>query len=165
MSNEYRPAVNMELFKKFDQVGKKASSEYFKSVGYQTEDNEDRYGIDQLLFKAGKLVAYVECAVKGSWGFDFAPEYFEIPFKKIEVYGKLTKEISVYFTICNKYGSTIFIMDFEKLYNVGSKQLLNRGRGDNEPFWVVPTRFFDSHETNMCLTQGGKCVQLQMEIV
>lgn len=74
-----------KLHEKFDSAGKQAVKKFLTSLkkGYEVKENENKYGVDLVVYKNGKKVAYAEVEVRPAWkGAKFPYEDLNIPFRK-----------------------------------------------------------------------------------
>lgn len=92
-----------KLHEKFDNAGKQAVKKFLTSLkkGYEVKENEDKYGVDLVVYKDGEKVAYAEVEVRPAWkGAKFPYEDLNIPFRKKKL---LCNELkTMFFSINNE---------------------------------------------------------------
>lgn len=77
-----RKRFDRELFEKYDQLARQATTQYLKGQSYAVEEHPDRYAQD-LVVTHGDTQFYAECEVKIVWeGGDFPYPDVQLPQRK-----------------------------------------------------------------------------------
>lgn len=76
-----------KLHAEFDSSGKNAVMKFLLSKGYEAKENQNRYGVDLVIFKDGSKFAYAEVEVRPAWkGAKFPFEDLNIPYRKKKLF-------------------------------------------------------------------------------
>lgn len=156
--DNYRPPVNKGIVEERDYIGKQAAIAFFKRRNIILHENKDIYGID--LFGNGIQVECI-CMFDNSWFNIQRERKMWVPYKKMVAFD--TNGIKTYFTVCNRFATEIFIVDFDVLKKNTTKQFLDKGRGKNEPFGISSLDIWKKYNTYIIIKKENDNVQLQME--
>jgi len=131
-----KKSFSQDLHDQYDSYGKRAVKKYFMSrYGIYLLENEDRYAVDMIAYRAGKRLGYVEIEVRESWGTDSFPfDSLHIPERK----GKLLcNDLKTVLVSVNKNGSRAFICKADVILNSPIKERRNKYVESGERFYLV----------------------------
>ena len=73
---------SQDLHDEYDERGRNAAKQLFKRWGIELRDNPDKYGVDLIAYKDGKMYGCVEVEVRDAWKGNFAYDTLNIPYRK-----------------------------------------------------------------------------------
>lgn len=131
-----RKRFDKKLFDKTDKPAKEAIKRLFKGFkGWSVKDNENRYGVDLLVFKDGVHVCNIETEMKLVWkGDDFPYDSLHIPERK-KRYKDL--EVPTLFVVFNSDCSNFLVIFGYDLYNAKLVEVPNKYVFRGEKFYNV----------------------------
>lgn len=125
-----------KLYKENDQKAKKAGIKFWKSQGYNINENTDRYGPDLIAEKNGKK-HYVEVEIKYNWNKEeFQYDDLQIPERKSK-FAKL--DMQTYFMVFNSLLNRAFICSTKNLLNSPIQNVANKYMY-KENFFKIPVK-------------------------
>ena len=132
-----RKPFEQELHDKYDMPAKLAVRNYMeRNCDVQVYPNKDKYGVDLILGKNGKVLGYAEVEVR-QWSPDCPYPTIHVPERKTKFFGDrvlffaLTKDMQHAYWIETKYITEYPI-----------KEVRNRSVASGEMFYDVPTEMF-----------------------
>ena len=139
---------DQELHNKFDKSGRQVVKEFLSKQGIKAEDNEDKYGVDLVLYKNGEKQGYAEVEVRPAWkGAKFPYEDLNIPYRKKKLFSNDLK--TVFFSINNEM-THLFWCDAETVLNAKVAVISNK-YVKNEKFYKVQLE--DLKDRFLCLVE------------
>jgi hypothetical protein len=128
-------SFSQKAFNENDERAKNKVKEMFKSR-FQIEDNTDRYGIDLIFKREGRIRYYVEVEVKNLWsGQTFPWDEINVPARKEKYFNVYTNSMYIMF---NTDLTSCFVISGKTILESPKKEVSNTRNLTGEYFFKVP---------------------------
>jgi len=134
---------DQKLHDKYDGPGREAVKKFLSKKGIKAEDNEDKFGVDLILYKDGEKKGYAEVEVRPIWkGPNFPFSDLNVPCRK-EKY--LSNDKKTLFFSVNNEKTHLFWCDAEKVLE-SRRAIVDNKYVKNEEFYKVELKDLNYEE-------------------
>ena len=124
-----------DLYEKYDQLARQATTTLLTDLGYIVEDHPNRYAQDLVVYINADEIAYLaECEVKLVWQGDLFPyDTVQLPQRKSKFFNELTR-----FFIWNKDLTQAMTFYSSTIANLDPVEVPNKYVHSGEYFYQIP---------------------------